>query len=212
MPVSKRRSQGKKIAIAVFASGNGSNFEAIARRIKQKKLHGARIKLLITDKEHAYVRVRAKKYQVKDIFVDPKKFKDRVAFDKKIAGILIDEGIDLVVLAGFMRILSPYFVNKFRHRILNIHPALLPAFKGEDSIKRAYHYGVKVTGVTVHFVDTHVDHGPIVLQQSLEVKSQDSLDALEEKIHRIEHNLYPRAIDLFIKGKLAIKGRRVQII
>lgn len=197
--------------IAILASGNGSNFEAMARASKKGKLRGAKIKLLITDKEKAYVRIRAKKYNIKDIFVDPKKFKERCDFEKDIVKILKKEKIKIVVLAGFMKILTPYFVRKFKNRILNIHPALLPAFSGTHAIERAYKYGVKITGVTVHFVDEKVDHGPIILQEALRVKEGESLEELEERIHHLEHKLYPKAIKLYCKNKLKPKKRSVSI-
>ena len=198
--------------IAILASGRGTNFEAIVKAVKKGKIPEAEIKLLITDKEDAFVRRRAKRFKIKDIFVDPKKFKSREDFDRFVVKILKKEKIELVVLAGFMRILSKYFVNQFKNKILNIHPALLPAFKGKDAIKRAYEYGVKVTGVTIHFVDEKVDHGPIIIQKALEIKKGESLEELEERIHRLEHKLYPYVIRLFVENRLRIKGRHVEII
>ena len=198
--------------IAILASGRGTNFEAIVKAVKKGKIPKAEIKLLITDREDAFVRRRAKRFKVKDVFVDPKKFKSREDFDRFVVKILKKEKIELVVLAGFMRILSKYFVNQFKNKILNIHPALLPAFKGKDAIKRAYSYGVKVTGVTIHFVDEKVDHGPIIIQKALEIKKGESLEELEERIHRLEHKLYPYVIRLFVEGRLKIRGRGVEII
>ncbi|OQX79015.1 MAG: phosphoribosylglycinamide formyltransferase [Candidatus Omnitrophica bacterium 4484_70.1] len=198
--------------IAILASGRGTNFEAIVKAVKKGKIPEAEIKLLITDKEDAFVRRRAKRFKIKDIFVDPKKFKSREDFDRFVVKILKKEKIELVVLAGFMRILSRYFVKQFKNKILNIHPALLPAFKGKDAIKRAYSYGVKVTGVTIHFVDEKVDHGPIIIQKALEIKKGESLEELEERIHRLEHKLYPYVIRLFVEGRLKIRGRGVEII
>jgi len=198
--------------IAILASGRGTNFEAIVKAVKKEKIPEAEIKLLITDKEDAFVRKRAKRFKIKDIFVDPKKFKSREDFDRFVVKILKKEKIELVVLAGFMRILSRYFVKQFKNKILNIHPALLPAFKGKDAIKRAYSYGVKVTGVTIHFVDEKVDHGPIIIQKALEIKKGESLEELEERIHRLEHKLYPYVIRLFVEGRLKIRGRGVEII
>lgn len=200
------------VNIAVLASGRGTNFEAIAKAIKSKRLKGVRIKALVTDKEEALVRKRAKTFGIKDIFVNPKNFRNREDFDKALLRIMRDEKIDLVVLAGFMRILSSYFVKKFKNRILNIHPAILPAFKGTNAIERAYNYGVKVTGVTVHFVDDKVDHGPIILQKSLYIQEGESLAHLEERIHCIEHKLYPKAIKLLVERRLKIKGRHVEIV
>jgi len=198
--------------IAVLASGRGTNFEAIAKAVKKGEITQGKIKLLITDKEDAFVRERAKRFKIRDIFVDPKKFKSREDFDRFIVRLLKKEKIELVVLAGYMRILSSYFVKQFKNKILNIHPALLPAFKGKDAIKRAYSYGVKVTGVTIHFVDEKVDHGPIIIQKALEIKKGESLEELEERIHRLEHKLYPYVIRLFVEGRLKIRGRGVEII
>ena len=117
--------------------------------------------------------------------------------------------MDLVVLAGFMRILSPFFIRKFKNRILNIHPALLPAFKGAYAIKDAFHYGVKVTGVTVHFVDEKVDHGPILIQEPVTILENESVGELEARIHKIEHRIYPEAIKSVLSGRFLLKGRRI---
>ncbi|HEC68721.1 MAG TPA: phosphoribosylglycinamide formyltransferase [Candidatus Omnitrophica bacterium] len=196
--------------IAVLASGRGTNFEAIAKAVKRGFIR-AKLKLLITDKENAGVRERAKKFAVKDIFIDPRNFKSRQDFDREVVRILKKEKINLVVLAGFMRIITPYFVKAFKNRILNIHPAILPSFKGVGAIERAYNYGVKVTGITVHFVDEGVDTGPIILQEALKIREKESLQSLEERIHKLEHRLYPLAVKLFSEKRLKIKGRKVEI-
>ena len=198
--------------IAVLASGNGTNFEAIARSVEEGKLKNANIKILIGDRKDAFVYKRAKRYGVKTLFINSKSFKNRVLFDKEAVKILRKEKIELVVLAGFMRILSPHFVKAFKNRILNIHPALLPSFKGDSAIKEAHKHGVKITGVTVHLVDNEVDHGPIILQEALKVKERESLESLEKRIHRLEHKLYPEAIKLFIQGRLKVRGRKVTTI
>jgi phosphoribosylglycinamide formyltransferase-1 len=196
--------------IAMLASGNGSNFQALARAVKRGYIR-ASIKMLVVDNKDAYVRVRAKRFKIKDIFIDPKQFKTRIDFDKALFKILKAEKIDLVVLAGFMRIVSPYFVKAFKNRILNIHPALLPAFRGEHAIERALTYGCKVTGVTVHFVDENIDCGPIVLQGVVTIEKGMKLSDLEKKIHRLEHALYPKAVKLFVEKKLNVKNRIVTI-
>ncbi|UCC94813.1 MAG: phosphoribosylglycinamide formyltransferase [Candidatus Omnitrophota bacterium] len=197
--------------IAVLASGSGSNFEAIAKAVKTNYIKAC-LKVLITDNEKAFVRVRAKRFGIKDIFVNPKHFSSRVSFDKHIAKILKNEKINLVVLAGYMRVLSPYFVRQFQHQIMNIHPALLPAFKGTGAIERAYRYGCKITGVTVHFVDEKVDHGPIIVQGHVVRGEGMRLEELEKRVHKLEHILYPLAIKLYVERKLKIKGRNVKII
>jgi len=196
--------------IAVLASGTGTNFEALCRVAKRGDIKG-KIKLLITNVKTSYVRKRAEEYNVPWFFVDPKQFKSRESFDKEIVRILKKEKVELVILAGFMRIITPSFVKAFKNRILNIHPALLPSFKGTDAINRAYKYGVKVTGVTVHFVDDRIDHGPVVFQKAVEIRENESVKDLEERIHRVEHILYPKAVSLFSQGKLLVKGRKVFI-
>jgi len=201
--------QGNKKNIAVFASGSGTNFQAIAQAVRKGRIRAC-LKLLVVDKEKAYVRRRAERFKIRHIYINPKEYKGRVAFDRELVRLLKKEKINLVVLAGFMRILSPYFVRAFKNKILNIHPALLPAFKGDRAIKDAHEYGVKVTGVTVHFVDEEVDHGPIILQEEVKIRKHDTLKALEEKIHRTEHKLYPEAIQLVLDNKLRIRGRCVK--
>lgn len=196
--------------IAILASGSGTNFEALVKEAKRGYLKGD-IKLLITDKEKAYVRKRAKKFKVKELFVDPENFKSRLEFDKHLAEILRKEKIGLILLAGYMRVLSPYFVRCFKNKILNIHPAILPGFKGINAIERAFRYGCKVTGVTVHFVNEGVDCGPIILQKTVEIKDNMTLAELEKKVHRLEHELYPQAVNLVVNKKAAIKGKIVRI-
>ena len=194
--------------ISVFASGRGSNFSAIAAAIKNKKVR-ANLALLVCDNPKAFVLKKAQKAKVKTVLVRRPDFSSKKDFEAEIIKHLKENKIDLIVLAGYMRILSPEFVNKYRGRIINIHPSLLPAFKGEHGIKDAFDYGMKVTGVTVHFVDEHMDNGAIILQQALPVKEKETMAVLEAKIHKIEHKLYPEAIKLFIEGKLKIKGRKV---
>ena len=196
--------------IAVLASGNGTNFQALAKAIGKQKLK-AGIKLLITDKRNSFVRKRAESLGIRNIFINPKEFKSRLGFDKKIVKILRKERIDLVMLAGYMRIISPFFVKSFNQKILNIHPALLPAFKGTKAISRAFNYGCKVTGVTVHFIDEKVDHGPIILQETVEIKKGMNEKKMEEKIHKLEHKLYPRALKLILDKKVRVRGRNVKI-
>ena len=201
----------EKINIAVLASGDGTNFEALAKAIKKQKLK-ATIKFLITDRKGAPVRKRAERLGIKDIFINPKEFKSRLAFDGEIVKILKKEKIKLVILAGYMRIISPFFIRSFKQKILNIHPALLPAFKGVNAIGRAFRYGCKVTGVTVHFVDELVDHGPIILQEEIKMTKNMKEEALEKKIHRLEHKLYPLALKLILDKKVRVRGRDVKII
>ena len=201
----------EKINIAVLASGDGTNFEALAKAIKKQKLK-AEIKFLIADKREAPARKRAEHLGIQDIFINPKGFKSRLAFDREIVKILKKEKIKLVILAGYMRVISPFFIRSFKQKILNIHPALLPAFKGVDAIGRAFRYGCKVTGVTVHFVDELVDHGPIILQEAVKITKKMTEKILEKKIHRLEHKLYPFALKLILDKRVRVRGRDVKII
>ena len=196
--------------IAVFCSGNGSNFQAIAESVKCVEIK-AKIALMVCDNPKAFALERAKKLGIKSLLIERKNFKTKNEFETEIIKNLEKENIELICLAGYMRLVRPGLVQKYHHRILNVHPALLPSFKGTEGIKDALECGVKVTGVTVHFVDEEMDHGPIILQQNLEIKDNDTEESLALRIHEIEHQLYPRAVKLFIEGKLKIEGRRVKI-
>ena len=196
--------------IAVFASGRGTNFAAIIRAVKKGKIK-ASLALLICDNPKAGAISRAKRAQIKVALVKKEDFPSNKDFEANILQHLAEHNIDLIVLAGFMRILGPELVQKYQGRILNIHPALLPSFKGAQGIKDAFDYGVKVTGVTVHFVDEKTDHGPIILQEAVQIEEDDTLESLEAKIHKLEHRLYPEAIRLYTEGKLKIIDRKVKI-
>jgi phosphoribosylglycinamide formyltransferase 1 len=196
--------------IAVFASGRGSNFSAIVKAVKKGKIKG-NLAILVCDNHQAGAINRARRAKVKVAVVLRKDFVARSDFENRIIQILKDNKIDLIVLAGFMRILSPEFVRAYSGKIMNIHPSLLPAFKGEQGIKDAFDYGVKITGVTVHFVDEEMDHGPIIIQGPVKIEENDTLEKLEEKIHKLEHKLYPAAIELFLEGRLRIFKRKVKI-
>jgi len=196
--------------IAVFASGRGTNFGAIIRATKLGKIK-ANLSLLVCDTPKAGAIGRAKRAGIKIALVKREDFTDKKDFEAKIMQHLGENNIDLIVLAGFMRLLTPEFVGRYTGRILNIHPALLPSFKGTEAIKDAFDYGVKVTGVTVHFVDEKMDHGPIILEKAVEIQEDDTLESLEKKMHKIEHRLYPEAIRLFVEGKLKLEGRKVRI-
>jgi phosphoribosylglycinamide formyltransferase-1 len=197
--------------IAVFASGRGSNFSAIIKAAEKGNIKG-KLGLLVCDNHEAGAISRARRAGVKVAVVLRKDFSSKKEFENKIIRSLKDNKIGLIVLAGFMRILSPEFVREFSGKILNIHPSLLPAFKGGQAIKDAFDYGAKLTGVTVHFVDEEMDHGPIILQGSIRIERTDTLESLEEKIHKLEHKLYPLAIELFLEGKLKISGRKVAVL
>jgi len=198
------------INIGVLVSGRGTNLQAIIEAIEEGKIEGE-IKVVISDNPDAYGLKRAKQHNIETQYINFKKFKKREDYDKEIIKSLKEKKIDLVVLAGYMRILSPYFIRTYKNKIINIHPALLPSFSGLHAQGQAVKYGVKVSGCTVHFVDEGVDSGPIVLQRALEVKDDDTEESLAERILKEEHQIYPQAIQLFSQGRLMIKGRRVFI-
>lgn len=199
------------ISIAVLVSGNGTNLQAIIDNVNKGYIP-ARITLVLSDEKKAFALERAKKAGIETVTLDKKDYKEREDFDREIIKHLKKRNVELVVLAGFMRLLSPYFVKEYRNRIINIHPALLPSFKGPHGIKDAIDHGVKVTGVTVHFVDEHLDNGPIILQKLVEIKEDDTEETLLERVHKEEHKTYPEAIKLFVEGKIKIEGRKAVII
>ena len=198
------------INIGVLVSGRGTNLQAIIEAIEEDKIAGE-IKVVMSDNPDAYALKRAQQYHIDTRYVDFKEFKDRESYDKKIIKILKEKKIELVVLAGYMRILSPYFIRSYKNKIINIHPALLPSFPGLHAQRQTLEYGVKVSGCTVHFVDEGVDSGPIILQKAVEVSDDDTEESLAEKILKEEHQIYPQAIQLFSESRLMIKGRKVLI-
>ena len=193
---------------AVLASGYGGNLQAIIDAVKQKKIK-ANLKLVISDKAQAFALERAKKAGIASVYINPLDFSDRKSFDKKVIQYLKENKIDLVVLAGFMRLLSPYFIKQYPNKIINIHPALLPSFKGVHGIKDAFDYGVKITGVSVHFVSEGMDEGAIIAQEVVKIGLKDTFESLSKKIHRVEHRLYPKVIDCVIRQNLKLSGRQV---
>jgi len=206
------RAGSPEVRIAVFASGTGSNFQAIADAAGKHRLGNARVSVLITDREDAPVRQRARRKGIKELFVNPAGYVSPEKYEERLISVLKQEKVNIIALAGYMRILGKRFVRRFKHRILNIHPALLPLFKGAHAIKDAYRAGVPETGVTVHFVDENVDSGPIILQEKVRIEKDDSLESLEAKIHCVEHRLYPRALRLLAEGRLAVAGKKVRVI
>jgi phosphoribosylglycinamide formyltransferase-1 len=196
--------------IAVFASGSGTNFQAIIDRVKDGYIP-AEISLLVSDNKGAYAVKRAKDAGIETFVLNPKEFKTREECDKAIVKKLKEKEIGLVVLAGFMRLVSSYFVREYKNKIFNIHPALLPSFKGTHGVRDALKYGVKVTGPTVHFVDEELDHGAIVLQETVSVSDDDTEESLHQKVHQKEYEIYPKAVKLFVEGRLIIEGRKVRV-
>ncbi|SNR79896.1 phosphoribosylglycinamide formyltransferase [Desulfurobacterium atlanticum] len=196
--------------IAVFASGRGTNFEKIADGIVSGKINGE-IALLFTDRKEAPVIEKAKERGIEVVFLSPSKFESRESYDREILNILERYKIDLICLAGYMRIVTPVLIEPFKHRILNIHPSLLPAFPGLNVQKKAVDYGVKISGATVHIVDTGVDTGPVVVQAAVPVDINDTDKSLSEKILRWEHRIYPQAVKWFVDGRVKVVGRKVVI-
>ena len=196
--------------IGVLVSGRGSNFQAVLEKIKAEKLP-AEIVVVISDKADAYALTRAKVAGIDYVAVVRKSFPTKEAFEEKIDAVLREHGVELVVLAGFMRILSGDFVHKWPHSIINIHPALLPSFKGVDAQGQALDYGVKVAGCTVHFVDEGMDTGPIIMQKAVPVLDDDTHDTLAARILVQEHLALPEVVKLWVLGKLRVEGRKVFI-
>ena len=185
--------------LAVFCSGDGSNFEAICGAVKNKKLR-ARLALMVCDNPKAFALKRAAKHGVPVLTLSPRLFKARQDYEKIVVRVLKSQNVEVVALAGFMRIFSPVFIKAYRGRILNVHPACLPNFKGAHAIRDAFEAKVKETGVTVHLVTEDVDAGPIVAQEKIKISPKDTLASLEKKIHKVEHRLYPAAIQKFIQA------------
>lgn len=179
--------------VAILASGNGSNFEALAHQFQAGLLPGELI-FVFSDHHNAYVLERARRLSVCAFSFEVKEFANKAAYEKALLQLLQEQEIDLIVLAGYMRIIGQTLLSHYSNRILNIHPSLLPSFPGLHGIKDAYEYGVKVTGVTVHLVDDGVDTGPIIAQEPVMILPEDSLESLEEKIHQTEHRLYPKVL------------------
>lgn len=197
--------------IGVLVSGQGSNLQSILNNIANKNLK-VEVAIVISDKADAYALERAKKNGIAQVAVVRKECLDKQDFENKIDAALRVAGAELVVLAGFMRILSSDFVSKWKHQIINIHPALLPSFTGLDAQGQALEYGVKVAGCTVHFVDEGMDTGPIILQKVVPVLAEDTHETLADRILVQEHVALPEAINLWAKGKIEVRGRKVYIL
>lgn len=193
--------------LGILLSGRGSNFEAIARNVASGAISDARIAVVISNRADAPGIETAQRLGLTAVVV-PSKGKPRAEHDREIAAILQQHNVDLICLAGYMRLLSPWFVQQFPQRILNIHPSLLPAFPGLEAQEQAYAYGVKMTGCTVHFVDEELDHGAIIVQKAVAVLDQDDEHTLSARILEQEHLAYTEAINLVLKGNFRITGRR----
>ena len=200
-----------KKALGVLVSGRGSNLQAILDAIHAGRLPLAKVGVVISDNPEAKALLRVRGMGIPTVVLERKAFADRAAYETALADELERHQVDLVVLAGFMRILSACFIQRFPGAIVNIHPSLLPAFPGLDAQGQALRYGVKVAGCTVHFVDEGMDSGPIILQEAVPVELGDTTQTLADRILHVEHRLYPRAIALFCEERLEIEGRQVHI-
>ncbi|AIQ11187.1 phosphoribosylglycinamide formyltransferase [Paenibacillus durus] len=197
--------------IAVFASGQGSNFAALVQAQREGRLGGGAIELLVSDRPEAPVAQRAQEAGIPSLLLRPKDFDSREQYEKRIIEELQRREIGLIVLAGYMRLITPVLLSPYEGRIINIHPSLLPAFAGKDAIGQALAYGVKLTGVTVHFVDGGMDTGPVIAQRALAVEDGDTADTLAERIHQVEYELYPEVVAAFAAGKIELDGRIVKV-
>lgn len=191
-----------KLPIAILVSGSGTNLQAIIDSIEAGRL-STEIKIVISNKPEAMALERCKKHSIKSAVYNN---------EEEMMKAIKESGAELICLAGFMKILSPKFVLAFKGKIINIHPSLLPSFPGLHAQRRAFEYGAKVTGCTVHFVDEKLDHGPIIIQVAVPVRGDDTEESLTQRILKEEHKIYPEAIRLFAEGKIKIKGRRVLIV
>jgi phosphoribosylglycinamide formyltransferase-1 len=198
----------KQVPIGVLISGSGTNLQAIIDAIEGKRLD-ATIKLVLSNKSGAYGLSRARGHGIPAEVLDHKSYASREAYDQAMVDLLRARGVELIVLAGFMRLLSPLFVKAYANRIMNIHPALLPSFPGLQVQKKAVEHGVRFSGCTVHFVNEECDQGPIIIQAVVPVFSDDTEQSLAARILEQEHRIYPRAIQLYAEGRLRIDGRKV---
>jgi phosphoribosylglycinamide formyltransferase 1 len=199
-----------KKRIGVLLSGRGSNFEALADSVAAGRIPNAEIASVISNREGAPGIEKARARGI-DARVIPSKGLERDAYDRLVAAALQEKKVDLVCLAGFMRLLSPFFIAAFSNRILNIHPSLLPAFPGLEAQRQALEHGAKFSGCTVHFVDENLDAGPIILQAVVPIEDRDTPETLAERILREEHRIYSEAVCIVLEGRCRIEGRRVII-
>ncbi|MGZ8405368.1 MAG: phosphoribosylglycinamide formyltransferase [Nitrospira sp.] len=202
------------LRVAVLASGRGSNLQSIIDAVEAKQVQ-AQIVAVISNKKDAVALERARKHGLKDLFVDPKPFAgrpdSREAYDRSLLEVLEQHKVELVLLAGYMKIVTAVLVNAYANRMMNIHPSLLPSFPGLDVQKKAIDWGCKLAGCTVHFVTEGVDEGPIIIQAAVPILEDDAPDTLAARILVQEHKIYPRAVQLFAEGRLRVDSRRVLI-
>lgn len=196
--------------IAIFASGGGSNFQNIVNAVVDGSIHG-QVDLLVCNKQHAPVVKRAHQAGIDCFVFNPKEYSDRSQYELEIIAELERREIDLVVLAGYMLLLTPVLVERYAGKMINIHPSLLPSFPGMHAIQQAFEYGVKLTGVTVHFVDGGMDSGAVIAQETVMIDAEDTLTSLEAKVRKVEETLYPKVVSWFADGLVSVDGRKVTI-
>jgi len=201
----------KNLTLGVLVSGSGSNLQSIIDQIEQHRLDAV-IAVVISNNHQAYALERAKKHHLPTAVISHEDFPSREDFDRAMGDILESYAVDLVVMAGFMRILSPHILNRFPFRVMNIHPALLPAFPGLHGQRQALRYGARFAGCTVHFVDEGVDSGPIIIQAVVPVLEADTEETLSARILEEEHRIYPQAIQWYAEGRIQVHGRQVKIL
>jgi phosphoribosylglycinamide formyltransferase-1 len=206
--------RGEKLRIGVLASGRGSNLQAIIDAIDAGRLD-ARIVLVLSNKQEAVALERARKHGLTGVFLDPKPFAgqpdSRETYDRAVLDVLRKHDVELVLLAGYMKIVTPVLVKAYENRMMNIHPSLLPSFPGLDVQKKAIDHGVKVSGCTVHFVTEGVDEGPIIIQAAVPIVEGDTPESLAARILVEEHTIYPKAVQLYAEGRLKVDGRVVRV-
>ena len=202
------------LKIGVLGSTRGTDLEGVIKAIKEGRLQ-AEVVVVISDRKDAYILERARKYGIEAVYISPREFSSRENFDRKVSQLLREREVEIVLLIGYMRILSPSFVKEWKNRIMNIHPSLLPAFAGgmdlnvhEEVIKR----GVKISGCTLHFVDEGADTGPIILQKAVEVDEEETPETLKAKVQRAEQEIIVEGLRLFSQGKLQVEDNKVRII
>ena len=200
-----------QVKIVVLVSGSGTNLQTLINQLHQDKTCGIEIALVISDRKRAYALTRAKRVGIPTQIVKAQDYSSRIDFDAEISRHIDNYAIDLIVLAGFMKLFQPPFVQKYRNRIINVHPSLLPAFPGANAVADTLAYGVKVTGVTVHFVDEEMDTGPIIAQRTVPVYDTDDEESLHNRIQIEEHKLFPEVIRWYAHGSLNVEGRKVII-
>lgn len=200
-----------RLRVGVLISGSGTNLQALIDAAERGELDAA-IAVVVSNREAAFGLTRARQAGIPAVFLDRAAFDSPRAYNEAIAETLRAHGVELVVMAGYMRLLGAAVLDAFPGRVMNLHPALLPAFPGATAIRDAFEHGVKVTGVTVHFADEEFDRGPIIAQRAVPVREDDTLETLEERIHEAEHELLPAAVQLFAEGRLEVAGRKTHVL